>query len=153
MPKASTRSGKRRSRPAGPRRVVVLDDNPADRALMAELLRQAGFRVLEAGLAGEVPALTAALPPALLVIDIFLPGVSGADLTRQLRGTAGFAGVPILAVSAEGTGAVRRLALEVGATAFLEKPLDPRTFLDTVAHLVEKPSAGREARARRGQGA
>lgn len=152
MAKASSRPRTRRSRPASPRRVVVLDDNLADRALMAELLREAGYRVLEAGLASEVSALTAALPPALLVVDIFLPGVSGAELTRHLRGTAGFARVPILAVSAEGTGAVRRLALEAGATAFLEKPLDPRTFLDTVAHLVEKPPAGQEARARQGQG-
>ena len=141
--------------PAGPvnnpRRVLVLDDHPADRALMAELLRQAGYRVLEAGLAVEVGALTAAVPPALCVIDIFLPGPSGADLTRQLQATPAFAHIPILAVSAAGTAEIRRLALEAGATAFLEKPLDPHAFLDTVAHLLARPSAREGAPSRRGR--
>lgn len=152
MPKA--RKGRRKpgSPPAPPRRILVLDDNPADRTLMAEFLRHRGFRVLEAGLAVEVAALTAPVAPALLVIDIFLPGLSGADLIRQLRGTAAFAGTPMLAVSAEGTDAVRRLALAAGATAFLEKPLDRQTFLDTVAHLVAKPPAVRGGGIRRGQG-
>ena len=139
MPKSSTPRGRRGRPTATARRVLVLDNNPADRALMAELLRMAGYRVLEAGLAAEVAALAAPSPPALLVIDIFLPGPTGADLTRQLRATPAFAPIPILAVSAAGTEEIRHLALKAGATAFLEKPLDPRVFLDTVAHLVEKP--------------
>lgn len=150
IPKAPTGLGKPGWPPARSRRVLVLDDHPADRALMADLLRRAGYRVLEAGLAVEVVALTAALPPALLVIDIFLPGPSGADLIRQLRATAAFAETPILAVSAAGTNAVRHLALEAGATAFLEKFLDHKTFLDTVTHLLEKPPVGEGIR--QGQG-
>lgn len=145
MSKVPTRPKKRGGPPAPSRRVLVLDDNPADRALMAELLRQAGYQVLESGLAVEVPALTAALPPGLLVVDIFLPGLSGDDLIRQLRGTASFADTPILAVSAAGTNAVQRLALEAGATAFLEKPLDHRAFLDTAAHLLAKLPGARGA--------
>lgn len=136
MPRSRKGRGRRATPPPTPLRVLVLDDNPADRTLMAEILRQAEYRVLEAGLAVEVAALAAPTPPALLVIDIFLPGPSGADLTRQLRATPGFARIPILAVSAAGTDEIRRLALAAGATAFLEKPLDPKVFLDTVAHLV-----------------
>lgn len=151
MSKVRTKAEKAAGPPPNRRRVLVLDDNPADRALMAELMGQAGYRVLEAGLAVEVAALTAAVPPALLVIDIFLPGPSGAELTRQLRGMPAFADIPILAVSAAGTPEVRRLALEAGATAFLEKPLDPKGFLDTVAHLIAKPPSGRAARARQRQ--
>jgi len=77
----------------------------------------------------------------------------GAGLTRQLRAMPAFADLPILAVSAAATSEVRRLALEAGATAFQEKPLDPKGFLDTVAHLVEKPPAGGGVKIRRGQGA
>ncbi len=132
-------------KPAGPpsnsRRVLVLDDHPGDRALMAELLRQAGYLVLEAGFAVQLTPLTSALSPALCVIDIFLAGPSGADVIRQLRGTPAFAETPILAVSAAGTPEIRHLALAAGATAFLEKPLDPKSFLDTVGHLVGKPPA------------
>lgn len=153
MPKAPSRSKPHSTRPATPRRILVLDDNPADRALMAELLRQAGYRILEAGLVVEVAALTAPVPPVLLVIDIFLPGPTGADLTRELRKTPGFADLPILAVSAAGTPEIRRLALEAGATAFLEKPLDPQGFLDTVAHLLAKSPAGGRAHSWRAQGA
>lgn len=119
---------------------------------MAELLRHAGYRVLEAGLAVEVAALTAPVAPALLVIDIFLPGPTGADLIRQLRATPAFAATPILAVSAAGTAEVRHRALGAGATAFLEKPLDRQTFLDTVAHLVAKPPAAGGGAIRQGRG-
>ena len=98
---------------------------------MAEFLRQPGYRALEAGTTVEVTAFTAVLPPALLVIGIFLPAPSGADLIRQLRGMPTFTATPILTVSAAGTETIPRLALEAGSTAFLEKPFDCRAFLDT----------------------
>lgn len=145
-----TKAQKPAGPPPTPRRVLVLDDNPADRALMAALLRHAGYRVLEGTLAGEMAELPSPLPPALLLIDIFLPAPSGAEFIRKLRRTAAFAETPILAVSAAGTDAVRHLALEAGATAFLEKFLDHKTFLDTVTHLLEKPPVGEGIR--QGQG-
>lgn len=155
MRKVPMGPGKPDGSPATSRPVLVLDDRPANRAVMAELLRQAGYEVLEAGSTGQVAALTAASSPALLVIDIFLdiflPGPSGADLIRHMRRTPAFAATPVLAISAAGTDTVRHLALEAGATAFLEKPLDHQAFLDTVAHLVEKPPAGSGTRTRRGQ--
>ena len=114
MPKVPTKAQKPAGPPPTPRRVLVLDDNPADRALMAALLRHAGCWVLEGTLAGEMAEFPSPLPPALLIIDIFLPAPSGAELIRKLRRTAAFAETPILAVSAAGTDAVRHLALEAG---------------------------------------
>lgn len=129
--------------PAGPppnrRRVLVLEDHPADRARMEELLHEAGYRVLAVDLGAQWwRELSAASSPALLVVALFLPDPTGAALLRGLRQLLPFAATPILAVCQPGTDAVRRLVLEAGATAFLPKPLEPRAFLDTVAHLVRK---------------
>lgn len=141
-PKVPTKAQRRVGLPPHPR-ILVLDDHLADRARMAELLRQAGYLVLEAGWAVEVTPLTAALSPALCVIDIFLPGPSPAELIRRLRATPAFVETPILAVSAGRSAEARHLALTAGATAFLPKPLDPQAFLATVAHLVRRaPQAG-----------
>lgn len=134
------------------RPVLVLDDHPVNRASMVEFLRHAGYRALEGSLAVEVAAARAALLPALLVLHIFPLGPSEANVIRELRRLPGFAATPILAVSATTSTAVRRYALQAGATAFLELPLDRQTFLDAVAHLVEKPRAGEGAGISEGQG-
>jgi two-component system chemotaxis response regulator CheY len=105
---------------------------------MAEVLRHAGYWVLEGGLGLEEATRTAVLLPALLVLHLFLdPGA--ADLIRALRKIPAFAVTPILVVSAATSAEARHHALAAGATAFLEMPFDRQTFLDTVAHLVGKP--------------
>ena len=78
--------------------VVVVDDAPVFRQLVATVLGQAGYRVREAGTAEEALGLAAEERPALVLLDVVLPGLSGYELCRRLREQFGSA-LPIIFVS------------------------------------------------------
>lgn len=115
-------------------RVLHIEDDPANRLLVKKLLVAAGFEVDEAtdGLEGIRRAL--AVRPDLVLVDINIPHLDGYEVTLRLRGEASLAGVPIVAITAEGD---RETSLVVGCDGFLQKPIDARTFARTVAGFLQ----------------
>jgi CheY-like chemotaxis protein len=105
--------------------VLLVDDNPDFGALLRRLLGGA-YRVVQATTAAEALQALAVVPPDVIVLDLLLPGVDGWELFEQLRGSAAGTPPPIVVCSVlqEET-----LALSLGATAFVAKPVDP-------AHLI-----------------
>ncbi len=114
-------------------RIVHIEDDPANRLLVRKLLRRAGHEVLEApdGIAGV--RLACSSDPDLVLVDLNIPGLDGFEVTLRLRGEAGLSGVPIVAITAEGD---RDTSLAVGCDGFLQKPIDARTFADTIANYL-----------------
>ncbi len=111
-------------------RILHIEDDPANRLLVRKLLTNQGFAVIEAedGLEGIRKA--CAERPDLVLVDINLPHLDGYEVTLRLRGEAALAGVPIVAITAEGD---RDTSLAVGCDGFLQKPIDARSFAKTVA--------------------
>lgn len=121
--------------PARPRPVVLcVDDDPLYLNALARLLGRHGYSVA----AYEDPerALEAVpeLDPDLAVVDIRMPGMSGLDLTAELRAKG--RPVPVLVLSALGTDADVLRAHRRGAEDYLTKPCDPRRILEAVGYLV-----------------
>jgi signal transduction histidine kinase len=110
-------------------KILHIEDDPANRLLVRKLLAPAGFEVIDAadGLDGIRKAL--AEHPDLVLVDIAIPGLDGYEVTLRLRSEPSLRDVPIVAITAEGN---RDTSLAVGCDGFLQKPIDARSFADTL---------------------
>ena len=122
--------------------IVVADDDPPIRRLIAYALTRRGYEVLEAEDGEEALALIRRALPALAVLDVMMPGMSGLQVTQALAQDAATAGIPVMIVSAKGQAAEVEAGLGSGARAYMVKPFAPRELAARVAELLTKEGAG-----------
>jgi twitching motility two-component system response regulator PilH len=117
--------------------VLLVDDDPAQRRLLERVCAAAGWRVVTA--ADGDAGLEAARQhqPTAIVLDVMMPRLNGYQTCRLLRGNPGTARTPIIIATAKDQPADEFWAREVGADAFLAKPLDPRELLAMLDRLTE----------------
>ena len=126
--------------------ILVVDDDPDLRDLLASYLGSNGFTVAVAGDGVAMWAALAHTPADAIVLDLMLPGEDGLALTRALRAKSL---VPILMLSARGEELDRVVGLEVGADDYLAKPFSPRELLARLRALLRRSHAnGDDATAR-----
>lgn len=116
--------------------VLVVDDIAANRAVAVDMLGQLGFDMVEAGDGLEALEKAKALRPALILMDVVMPGMDGLEATRRLREMPEFGDLPIIAVSAGASGSDAAKSLAAGANAFLSKPIDFSGLLSQIAALL-----------------
>jgi phosphoribosyl 1,2-cyclic phosphodiesterase/CheY-like chemotaxis protein len=118
--------------------ILLVDDDRFILQLCQDLLAGAGYQTVCLEDGADLSATVASVSPSLILLDIMMPGVDGLTLCRQLRaGPNPFLG-PIIIFSAKHYRADKRLASEVGANAFLEKPFSPDKLLDTVRDFLTR---------------
>lgn len=121
--------------------VLIVDDDEALRALLVELLGQAGYRTVEADCGRTALAAARGDEPSLVVLDVALPELSGYEVCRSLRERFG-AGLPILFLSGERTESHDRVAgLLLGGDDYLGKPFAPDELLARVGALLRRKGA------------
>jgi two-component system phosphate regulon response regulator OmpR len=123
------------SRSADVPRILVVDDDPALRELLADYLATNGFAVATAPDGAAMRAALSEGMPDALVLDLMLPGEDGLALTRFIRAQSN---VPILMLSARGEEMDRVIGLEVGADDYLAKPFGPRELLARLRALLRR---------------
>lgn len=121
--------------------ILMIEDNEQNRYLATFLLERRGHRVVSACSGPEGIAQAARERPDVVLLDIQLPEMDGYAVAAALRRNPDLAGVPILAVTSYAMTGDREKALAAGCTGYLEKPIDPDTFVDDVERHV---SAGKE---------
>ena len=116
--------------------ILYVEDNEFNRKIVRQLLAKTSYTLVEAmdGEAGVAAALAA--PPDLILMDIQLPKMSGLEATRQLRGDARTAAVPIIVVTSFALSGDDQKAKAAGATAYLAKPYSPRELLAKIRAIV-----------------
>jgi DNA-binding NarL/FixJ family response regulator len=120
--------------------VLVVDDAPADRELLATLLRHAGYEVLEADSGERALKLAWVHKPALIIADILMPTMDGYELVRELRRDPTTAEIPVIFYTAIYlVEEVRRLAAACGVSHVLIKPAQPEEVLAMVQETVSVP--------------
>jgi two-component system, OmpR family, alkaline phosphatase synthesis response regulator PhoP len=124
--------------------VLVVDDEPSIVQLDRLYLERDGYRVEAVGDGLLALAKVEALHPALVVLDIMLPGLDGLEVCRRLR--AGGNAVPILMVTARDEDIDKILGLELGADDYLAKPFNPRELVARVKAILRR-GAGTGAQA------
>lgn len=117
-------------------RALLVEDNPASRRLLGDVLRHGGFEVVAVECADDGLALALAERFDLIVMDIQLPGTDGLTATRLLRAHELTRDVPILAVTAHAMHGDERRILAAGCDSYLAKPIAYKQFLAEARRLA-----------------
>jgi two-component system, cell cycle response regulator DivK len=135
-------SGARNARAATP--ILIVDDSPVNLKLVKVLLVNEGYDVRTAVDAEDALAVLAEFRPALILMDIQLPGMDGLTLTRRLKADPAHADVIIIALTAYAMKGDEERALDAGCDGYVTKPIDTRSLADVIAtHLNRRRSEGR----------
>ena len=115
--------------------LLVVDDDRRIRDLLSRFLATEGYRVSTAETAADARAKLNGLSFDLLILDVMMPGESGFDLAKAIRGTSN---VPILMLTARDAAESRIRGLEIGADDYLSKPFEPRELSLRIANILKR---------------
>jgi two-component system phosphate regulon response regulator PhoB len=118
--------------------VLVVDDEPDVVDLLRYNLGKAGFAVLVAVSGDRGLDMARQMRPDIIVLDLMLPGMSGHEVCRALKGDANTEGIPVLMLTAKGELHERVKGLELGADDYVTKPFSPRELVLRVQALLKR---------------
>ncbi len=130
------------------RKILVVEDEADIRELVRYNLEQEGFAIVEAADGETALGLVRSERPALLVLDLMLPGTNGLEVCRLLRQGEGTARLPILMLTARATEVDKVLGLEMGADDYVTKPFSPRELVARVKAVMRRAYGGESERPR-----
>jgi DNA-binding response OmpR family regulator len=122
--------------------ILVVDDEPKIVKTVQAYLERAGFRVVTAGDGQMALTVYRHEKPALVILDLGLPGLDGLDVARSLRKDSN---VPLIMLTARVDEADRLIGLELGADDYVPKPFSPREVVARVRAVLRRAGGGREA--------
>ena len=117
-------------------RILIVEDNEANMELATDLLEVAGFEVLQAATAEIGIELARSQLPDLIVMDIGLPGMDGLEATAILKADTATQAIAVLAATSHAMKGDQEKALAAGCDGYITKPIDTRTFADTVRRFL-----------------
>jgi two-component system phosphate regulon response regulator PhoB len=118
--------------------ILLVEDEPAQREVLAYNLQAVGFDVLTAKSGDEAQIMLSEALPDLVVLDWMLPGLSGIELCRQLRARAETQQLPIIMVTARGEEADKVRGLDTGADDYLSKPYSVSELVARIRALLRR---------------
>ena len=119
-------------------KILVIEDNEQNMYLVTFILEKHGYHVVQAWDGREGIELAGQVKPALILLDIQLPVMDGYAVARELRSNSALADVPIVAVTSYAMVGDRERILAAGCEGYIEKPINPETFMAQVEqHLPE----------------
>jgi CheY-like chemotaxis protein len=116
--------------------VLIIEDNENNLYMMRFIVNKLGHAVLEARDGASGAALARERIPDLILMDIQLPVMDGYTATRRIREEAALASVPIIAVTSYAMVGDKEKALDAGCTDYVEKPIDPASFIKVMEKYV-----------------
>lgn len=119
-------------------KILVVEDEPDIRKLVNYNLTQDHYKVIEAESGEHALKLIQRDKPSLVILDLMMPGMSGLEVCRTLRGQDETAKLPILMLTAKAAEADRVLGLELGADDYLAKPFSPRELVARVRAILRR---------------
>jgi CheY-like chemotaxis protein len=123
------------------RRILLVEDNPANRLLASSVLERDGFEVVTAESAREAEREIAQHKPDLILMDIQLPEMDGLAFTRRLKADPTTASIPVVAMTAHVMVGDRRDALAAGCAGYIAKPIDTRVLGEQVRSFLQAETA------------
>jgi two-component system cell cycle response regulator DivK len=118
--------------------ILIVEDNPKNLKLVRDTLQVKGYRTIEAGTGEEGVQLAREQQPALVLMDIQLPRISGVEAFRQLRADPTTSSIPVIAVTASVMAQERQKVMAAGFDGFQGKPISVRELLETVRQVLDK---------------
>jgi len=119
-----------------PEKILIVDDEIDTLQLVGMMLESRGYQIIATGIGHKAIELARAEQPSLILLDIMMPGMDGYEVTRQLRGNAETRQIPIILFTAKTDMDSKVLGLELGAEAYLTKPISTRELLAHVKSVL-----------------
>jgi two-component system cell cycle response regulator DivK len=114
------------------KRVLIVEDNEKNMKLFRDVLQATGYSTLEATTGEEAVELALSEAPALVLMDVQLPGIDGVGALERLRQSERTASIPVLALTAQSMSGDRERFLEAGFDGYLAKPVDVGALIEAV---------------------
>jgi two-component system cell cycle response regulator DivK len=114
------------------RKVLIIEDNEQNLYLVTFLLESKGFEVIPARDGYSAIDLIKTVNPDVVLLDIQLPGMDGFEVLSVIRDLPQFAQIPIIAVTSHAMAGDRERMLKAGCTDYIEKPIDPDSFVNQI---------------------
>lgn len=121
-----------------PATILVVEDEPAIQELISAALQHAGHRVMRAYSAEEAVPLVNGTLPDVVLLDWMLPGTSGIEFARRLRGDERTRDLPVIMLTARGEEQDKVAGLEAGADDYLTKPFSPRELVARIKAVLRR---------------
>jgi two-component system cell cycle response regulator DivK len=118
------------------RTVLVADDNPDQRALYVDILSHAGYSVIQACDGEEAIARARQDRPALIIMDVTMPGTSGWNAVRAVRDQLETRDIPVIVITGLAGTRDRDASFAAGSDAYLSKPVSPRRLIEEVRRFL-----------------
>ena len=120
------------------RPLLIVDDYPGARYLRSRILNDAGYEVIEASTGEEALRLARERLPALVLLDVNLPDISGTEVCRELKGDPQTAHIPVIQITAAWLSEeAREEGMASGADAYLTEPVDEVALIRHVVMMIE----------------
>ncbi len=124
--------------------ILVVEDNPDNMYVLDHLLTRKGYTVRQATRGDEAIAQIERYRPALVLMDMQMPGMDGYSVVRELRRRPELADLPVIAVTASTMPGDREQTLAAGCTDYIAKPISPRALLDLVERYLKGAGHGND---------
>lgn len=121
-------------------RILIVEDDPHILLGLEEVLKSEGYEVASRSRGDEAVSAVAKFQPSLIVLDVMLPGVSGYDICKELRGKKN--PTPILMLTAKGQEIDKVIGLDLGADDYVTKPFGVRELLARIQALLRRGNSG-----------
>jgi two-component system, cell cycle response regulator DivK len=119
-------------------RILIIEDNHQNRYLATFLLEKHGYEIIQASDGEMGIELAKTQPPRLILLDIQLPGMDGYAVARSLRAYPDLQDIPIVAVTSYAMSGDREKSLAAGCTGYIEKPINPETFVVEIERYLKE---------------
>jgi CheY-like chemotaxis protein len=120
-------------------KILIVDDEPNNRLLMATILEHAGYEIEEAADGAQALALARALRPDLIIVDLHMPGMGGVDLIKALRADSSTAAARVaLYTATPSDGSMDQFLEAAGIDCVITKPSEPEDVLRVVKAALER---------------
>jgi two-component system, cell cycle response regulator DivK len=119
--------------------ILIVEDNPQSMKLVRDILQIKGYQTLEAETGEEGVGLARERRPALILMDIQLPGINGIEALQRLRADPVTSATPVIAVTASVMTQDRSRIMAAGFNGFQSKPISVNQLLATVRETLDKP--------------
>jgi two-component system, cell cycle response regulator DivK len=119
--------------------ILIVEDNPQSLKLLRDILQIKGYQTLEAETGEEGVRIARERQPALILMDIQLPGINGIEALQRLRADPVTSATPVIAVTASVMTQDRSRIMAAGFNGFQSKPISVNQLLATVRETLDKP--------------
>lgn len=127
-----------------PAAVLVVEDNEENLKLIDYLLRAYGYEPLLARNGLDGIRMAAETQPAIILLDLRMPDLDGYQVVRELKSMIGLENTPVVAVTASAMIGDRERIAAAGFDGYIQKPIDPRSFIGSLERLLPATAAAQE---------